>query len=74
MFDLKGAQFTLNTWTETESRRDLPPSLRWWEGAKRPTGWTCAPTRWEGLAHGQLEPPIRVELMTYGLRNRCSTN
>jgi len=20
------------------------------------------------------EPPIRVELMTYGLRNRCSTN
>jgi len=21
-----------------------------------------------------MEPPIRVELMTYGLRNRCSTN
>jgi len=22
----------------------------------------------------KMEPPIRVELMTYGLRNRCSTN
>jgi len=22
----------------------------------------------------KMEPPIRIELMTYGLRNRCSTD
>ena len=33
---------------------------------------------WSGAIAPQVpetrEPPIRVELMTYGLRNRCSTN
>ncbi len=62
--DSKVAPGLVNDWSISD------PALRRWAGDAFGAAIGPAPPP----PHYRLEPPIRVELMTYGLRNRCSTN